>query len=881
MNKAPPLEQHWRSSEEWPCLPCCLLVIRLLACLIFFVTRLATNELAYGQPIESEDEMLRQWCDHGLSDTALAYVRAQLEQLREARLPDVAVDDLRARWTMRQMECWARRQLYLRHDTADGWSQLQAVAQEFERAYPQHRRLPWIRWQLARCVLLQIQGTYARYAANPQQSSLRDRALEMIRQVAELADEVRYQVQQRQPVAARLPADSPQQAPVDQLAQLRADADLLQCEAMMIRMQLYPRGSADRVAAATAIDQLASEALQRTDPGWSSRPALLTARAIARLELADPDRAVLELTDILRHFPHTAFGRRAGQAAVEWLIAQGQLSRARSLVEWLRQGEESPEAALSDLELRAAQLAREQGTSPDDTSLGELIEQVQQITTRFGTYWRNRAEAILLTYFPSQTSSASSASTQLIKAEVRQLLAADDVEAAVQRLQQATDQLLTEGNIDAATNLALLVAALFEREQQWLEAADYLVEVVSRTQRHSAAAPLHLRAIVAMAQSLRAEPNQSAVRQRYEHMLREHLQTWPQESSSNQVQQWLKAWSAQQGTWAPYAREVFQRALAVDDEQQRWDLLIEWLATVLALGDDVAAQVVAEAQQLIAARTTSPSDAARQDVDGRQALSSASGRSSFAPITADVLFVAQCMQQWDAPAESQRRRGELLTRLQTSDLPPLSSLLEQTILLEIARYEPLSSLQQQVAHQQTQPEEFPSLLAAGFVHRWVEAIDQRSPHQRPAWAKAAPLERLLAVSSASAEGASWETIVTGVDRLRAQVWLTHTPAEEAIVHLRQQAADHPRHGALQLSLINALIELSPPQWDEAMERTKRLISGTPAGSQLNFAARWQWVQLLRWQQRGHDAVAYARLVHATAPDMPEPWRSRFQAMASQ
>ncbi len=802
-----------------------------------------------GQTGEGEDAMLRTLCEHGLSDTALQYVAAQLRMFEDQPRDSVAAADALARWTMRQMFCHAL--AGLRGD-GDQWQACRAVHDRFAEQHPQNRRLPWVHWQMAQCLLIQAKDAYARYLAVPGREPLRDAALQRIREIERWVDQVRDEVQQRQPLAARLSRDSPEQAPAVELSQLAADADLLQCEALLVRARLYPRGSADRIAAATAVAEIADRAIQKADPDWDALPALRAARAIAALELDAPTESVRELTRLIHALADRPVGRQSGLALVEFWIERGETSRARSLVEAMRRGGASPEQALAELLLRIADLPGEEQKDARSEAFDQIVRFSKRIGEQFGAYWRNRAEAVLFQRLGQAVSTGSiPAGTEFVKAEVRQLLATGDTQAAIVRLCEAAERAWTDGNRSASLELSGLALALMERDKQWSEVADLVDEAADRWADVPTAAGLHVRGIVALARSLRSDPGDADVAQRYERFLLRQLRRWPDAAPTDTAQAWLRDWFEARRRPVEYAQAVWERAARCTDAPLRQRLRVHWLAYTVDLSPELAEAGFHRAREWIDQR-----DAGKDRDD------------------ADLfLQLADVLVRWSSPDESRRRRADLLRRAASARDALLETLLYTGLVLEVARHGSLPDVVRQT--RAWKADDLPREVLAALLRPWGEVVEHQPPGDRSSWAdalqmKAIPVQDLL----------SHRDPLHRVRAHRAAAWSDPQLFDRGLEAVRREAQTHRRDGWIQLQYAGMLLERSPPGWEESQGIVKRVIANSTAASRLNLAARWMWVQILLWRDQPGPARDYARLVIASHPTIPEPINSWLNQIAN-
>ncbi len=310
-------------------------------------------------PADFEDLTLRAMFSQGLNQSALAYVRsrAALEKNRSVL----------AWWATREMECHARWALQDAASADKHWKACETVAQEYQTKLlasvnPQNdARWPWLEWQSARCRLLKTQSLLASYLAAPTNQALREQALEMVRDIRKRTEDLSKELKRREVLASRQGTVDQSEASVEQLRTLDSDTQMLLCEALMVRWQLYPVGSDDRAAALAEVKTTATEFLRSRADG-SGRASLQLAQAIAELESGDP-AALNTLEQLALHPDHPQVRILAASHVARALAAEGQESRARNALAVVQQiaGTDpslAPLFGLSQIEVTLAMLEK-------------------------------------------------------------------------------------------------------------------------------------------------------------------------------------------------------------------------------------------------------------------------------------------------------------------------------------------------------------------------------------------------------------------------------------------------------------------------------------------------------------------------------------------
>lgn len=803
-----------------------------------------TGAGAQGQD-DPEDRTIQAMCRVGLTTSAVEYVTAR------RKLVSGDPSQL-AKWTMRLMECHAFSALHASSEAAGHWQTCQDVMQQFQAANPQNARLPWLAWQACRCQLLEAQANLARYLAAPAKLDSRDRALEIVRDILGSLDTLEDDIRQRQPLAARQRLNDGAQAPAEQLNQLSVDAVLLRCEALLVRSRLYKPQSTDRIAAAAEVDQQITDALQRTSKDWPARDMLLVAQAIAQLELGQAANAVQKLERLALESSQRQARIRAMTNAISYLAANRNDSRARVLVNRLAEEDAGPEMELAKIELALSQI-RSTPEQQKHEMLSQLIAQSKQIGARYGDYWQRRSEALLLEIAPADSLDPDSQlAYDLVLVEVRQLLAADQFQAAIDRLLVFRDNEAAAGRGASAIKVATQAAALHQHQQAWLPAADILEPIACQFSSEEAAAAAHLQALFCVSQALRTATSNDELRQKYTALLLQQLQKWPDASASEEAQAWLTTWLNGQQRQHELATALFQRAAHAENQQVVQTVWLHWLEAVLSIPD--------------------PQDRKHQLQTLDQAVSQ--NRFTVLPNLAPQVHVfAESVLSWPESQVMQVRLRQLAEWSKPDDPAQIYQLsLAIRILHAVRSQDNPGDWQVQLA--EWQPEQLSSDAIRGVLAvALIEALDELPNAAQTRWLSQLKFtggwsEQLLASPIARFQAAGY----------RVLAWLD-SPAEglAGLEKLAQQASRGG--GELQLQLANALAASGPNRFEESSGIAKRLIANSPPSSELNLAARWRLLknQLLAGQSA--EAQTAAQLLLATQVIESDVWRRRFERVA--
>jgi hypothetical protein len=844
-----------RCKQEKPCdagMPLASLrVLIALACLLSLV---CPRRLDAQSPADVEDQTLRAMFSQGLVELALNYVRARTK-LDSGGL---AVPW----WTMREMECHARWAMQDAARAEQHWSDCDIVLEEYKTKFLGGKptqtdpRWPWMEWQIGRCRLLKAQALLAVHLASPVNSAARDQALELVREILQRMQDLSKEIDRRQPLADRQALNKPTEAPADQLRSLNADSQLLQCEALMIRWQLYPIGSDDRAAALAKVRTTAAEFLRtRSDP--AGRASLQFAEAIAELESGDK-AALKKLEQLAQRAESLQVRLLAASSLARALARDGQQSRAKIALDLLEQtaaidASLMPQLVLARIEVALARLEASKAPG-QEAELSELVKQAQQLGATYGDYWRTRAEALLVGKLSSESVSDSQLAMDLLLAEVKQLTAKGDkpsLQAAAKKLLQGRDSQAALGKGSAAIKLSSLAATLFRELEAWEDAITALQATTVQFAADSTAAEAHLWVVRDQSQLLRQAPTDNLQREAYVKVLKQQLRLWPEATASQEAKQWLRNWCLASGQPANY------RALYAES-------LLEMLPACKnsELGQSLVLECCEQTLQLSAVDRENMLGKWLPSVDSRAKypLAAVSKQAALAVV---ILADVNTSEFPRAGSSRQQNWTEYEENRRSLDPGLLSDFFHCTADIGRAQLE-LPSNQVSKGWNQLSDTTRASLTVA-----LVDAMDSMEKAARIAFFSSLNLDKNWAGFDRNRLSPS-----TAAATLRVAHWLGDPTAGRQLKELSEKQR---RDGNVQLMYAYWLAEQG--DWVNAKHSVTQLAGLSAAGSPLQLSARWA---LMRFQvASGEQAQAgqAAQQLLASQPNLNPRWLERFKRIA--
>jgi len=303
----------------------------------------------------------------------------------------------------------------------------------------------------------------------------------------------------------------------------------------------YPAGSADRVNAVDTAKALFSTLAERNDPiDWTAR--LCKARCDRLLQ--DSKVALAQLAKIEADAPRE-------------IAEQARLERARLLIDGGR-----AEAALDILQdrakisrlaaewdhdyLRALLAARAQGDTKQTTRRLEHTSNdlVRLIEREHGAYWTRRAEALLGRHITS--GGGSQDATTLARAAAN-FFRSDKPDEAIATYDKAAALAQKANDTQQAFDLAYTAATIEHQRRRHSAALDRYRKLAKEQPQHARAAAAHLLAVYNAAQLVRGGP--AGALDQYVELLEEHLASWPEAATVDQVRLWLGEVRRARGEW--------------------------------------------------------------------------------------------------------------------------------------------------------------------------------------------------------------------------------------------------------------------------------------------------------------------------------------------
>ena len=439
---------------------------------------------------------------NGFIERALETCRLRLQLATESQ----ASADSIARWTMLLIQAEAAKGIAnpVAFDQPKTIDEQLAKAKLLSKENENSTRDFWIRFQYQLGRYFVLQRTLAACLAAPSRLALREWSLETIRSCLDDLDQMQVQVQNA-PGRGK-PSTTKDQPTPAQWISLSNDIMLLRIDILLLRAQFTKPKSTERIGTGTEILDLIDTASSQISNNWAGRPRLELARCHALIMLDRPQESLNELGKFVTSL--SAAVSPTGQGEVRqredrWLpsaaILAAQANRELgNLVEsekwiqkvggWMR----SPELALEHFANLLAVTPSSSNTNASDMNarLADSLQVKNEIGKRFGSYWQQRAEAILVSSNLSENSSslsntndpshsltpgaptASKLRIELLMTEAKQFIAGKQWQKGIDKLNQAELSAANSGDAVHALEIAMKAAAVIASNGQWSVAQD-------------------------------------------------------------------------------------------------------------------------------------------------------------------------------------------------------------------------------------------------------------------------------------------------------------------------------------------------------------------------------------------------------------------------
>lgn len=496
------------------------------------------SQSAQGLDGPSDDltKMVQGLRERSLYDLADAYVQRWLarKDLEPAAQGSLIIEQIRTQMARAVQTPLAER--------PGAWDQAVRIGDDFLRDHPQHPRRPLIEIQQA--LALQAEGRLisAEAKIGIADGTSRERGLKQLREARRRLEQIERDVKKLLPQAPDKPT-SDGRLTNEQLHAVAANARFQGALTSLEMAGFYPADDRlNRIDVLVSVVSRLEDTIRQVD---AKNPLAIA----ARLRLVEAHRLAGEYASgerILSELPPTNLPDDLEQLRAEQtLLLAVERGEPRSAIGLLESLEATPAAKpvvqLAMLQTMLALAEKSAGAEREDW-LRRAAKLIGQIEALHGGYWAQLAEKTLVQRLgsaasaaqPNMASRGSAASEMIVRvgdAAFREERWGD----ARQAYETAVTEALANQQHAAALSLALKSAQASEKLREHQAAADRLLSVVAVAADDRLAPAAHLRAAWNVSQ-LAQDPAQKS---RFQELLREHLERFPQSETCDQARLWL------------------------------------------------------------------------------------------------------------------------------------------------------------------------------------------------------------------------------------------------------------------------------------------------------------------------------------------------------
>lgn len=487
------------------------------------------------------------------------------------RMVEASQGDAAAQWSMLEMHSVAAKVAAgpAIIDDPASLPKLLAPNQIVLERNPDSPRLFWLKQQQQWCRWLVLRRMQAAYIAVPARKPIREWSLATIRDC--LAELETLQLQIQKAPARNGKSNNKSDPTPDQWSSLINDNFLLQTDFLLLRALYYPAKSTERIAAAAEMLSALDNAELRISADWPGRPNIDLARCAALVHLDRPAEALSKIKSLVQRLTAQVEGKpkqvnrwrlRIASLAAEACRNLGNTMESNQWLESVGGWTVAPEIAIEHFANLVSAPVGPQNNEPKAIAVGQPISETQlanalqikkEIGLRFGSYWQQRADAILLANHllnsndpgkaPAPTS--TTLKIELLMSEAKQLLAAKRWDEAIEKLSQAELSAASSSNEKIALDIAIQAASVLFTNGQKEAAEDRFHRAAIAYNKQPKAPDAAIMSVWSFDKAVRFDASATALhpndeeaelkQQMYCGRLMDIVNTWPNTTQANEA----------------------------------------------------------------------------------------------------------------------------------------------------------------------------------------------------------------------------------------------------------------------------------------------------------------------------------------------------------
>jgi TolA-binding protein len=417
----------------------------------------------------------------------------------------------------------------------------------------------------------------------PAGPSTTEGALEILREASRELEAVEGELATAIPARYRSP-DSQDALSAEELISLRHHVRYHLARACRIRGTCYPAESADRIALLTQAVEVIDQARAEIGRETPLAVRLQVERAIALRHLGERDQAGKTLEALSTDQLNAESLQAVAAEAARLELARGRPAAALERLEepldrLQRRSAEFDFAWLETLLALCRSASHADDQAEADLRRKEAVSCAHRIEQHHGAYWARRADLALVN---SLGALPGSGNVEILVRTADELYRKGQLDDALASYERAADTAEQAGDSERGFLLRYKAGLIDQNRGRYLGAARRLRQLSLGAAGHPRAPATHLLAAWNFAQQARSDRD---ALETYAETLREHIEQWPGDPTSNQARIWLGRLHQAAGRWRaateafggiPNHEEHAEEALA--SAAICWDKLLETTA---------------------------------------------------------------------------------------------------------------------------------------------------------------------------------------------------------------------------------------------------------------------------------------------------------------
>ncbi|MFK7766853.1 MAG: tetratricopeptide repeat protein [Mariniblastus sp.] len=627
------------------------------------------------------------------------------------------------------------------------------------------------------------------------------------------------------------------------------------------RARLYaPTDRLNRVDALNGVKERLFEVQRETAKGdplwWKTKLGLVECfRLMGKYQIAFDALAELPTKDI----PIASANSLLEQKVLLAIAMQNAKFSQRIMSEVQKRESKSPQLDLAIVELAISQSRTAKTDKLKEQWVAFASSQAKRVEQTHGPYWARRANLALINSVSNSTNSiAGSGSPSTGEASLDLLIRIADeamrkkqFDDALKAYDQAARKAASSGSNDLALQMDIRASQIFEQQKKPEQAAIRLIDSANRNTQTKLAAAAHHRGCWNYSRTIAIDKVPRT--KKYQEYLEEHLATWPNQPSSDQVRIWLGMLLQNQKHWK-LAIETYLQVNNMSPYLEPAIAQLKWCATTVLREQRAKGEsTLTLTTELVKKLNEKQATLEQLDPAGMQIF--------LASVELDLIFGSKNVNP---------QLVESLSEIETSDDDSLAKLATAIHAVSIALEAPDQSkrLISQIADNEP---------ALDLCDRCLSAVVTRSVNDSN---KRLNEIRLVVIEKALLQPRDANRARTNWLMRKSQTLTRLHRNAEAVAVLEKLETEFPRNAGVKMELARALsAAFSESAPDKPLAKWRQIAGRVKSHSPNWFEAKYNVADLLLQQGKKSDAAKLLKYIKAIPPGWEESsWKPKFEAL---